>query len=86
MNTEPKVPYLFIPLRFPEFFAGNSKISEIEVRIKQISVDNSGKSIEKNYAKEAILMELTPEKIETLKKLFIPGQSTIPKQNPLVRC
>lgn len=61
-----------ISLGFPEFSAGQNKECEIEVRIKQISFDNSGKTIDRNDAKETILKELESEKIETFKTLSIP--------------
>ncbi|HHK2706965.1 TPA: hypothetical protein ACQRM3_005859 [Pseudomonas aeruginosa] len=63
-----------ISLGFPEFSVGQNKDSEIELRIKQISFDNSGRSIDKNEAKETILKELESEKIETFKTLSIPRQ------------
>jgi len=68
-----------ISLGFPEFSAGQNKDSEIELRIKQITFDNTGKSIDKNDAKETILKELESEKIETFKTLSIPGKPTMPK-------
>lgn len=66
-----------ISLGFPEFSAGQSKDSEIELRIKQITFDNSGKPIDKNEAKETILKELESEKIETFKTLSIPRQPSM---------
>jgi hypothetical protein len=62
-----------ISLGFPEFSAAQKKDSEIELRIKQISFDNTGRSIDKNDAKETILKELESEKIETFKTLSIPA-------------
>ena len=56
--------------------AAPKKDSEIELRIKQISFDNVGRSIDKNDAKETILKELESEKIETFKTLSIPAGST----------
>lgn len=63
-----------ISLGFPEFSNGQNKDSEIELRIKQIAFDSSGKSIDRNDAKETILKELESEKIETFKTLSIPYQ------------
>ena len=68
-----------ISLGFPEFSAGQNKDSEIELRIKQITFDNTGKSIDKNDAKETILKELDSEKIETFKTLSFPGKPVTPK-------
>lgn len=66
-----------ISLGFPEFSAGQKKDSEIELRIKQISFDNTGRSIDKNDAKETILKELESEKIETFKTLSIPASGAV---------
>lgn len=68
-----------ISLGFPEFSADQNKDSEIELRIKQITFDNTVKSIDKNDAKETILKELESEKIETFKTLSIPSKPTISK-------
>lgn len=66
-----------ISLSFPEFSAGQKKDSEIELRIKQISFDNTGRSIDKNNAKETILKELESKKIETFKTLSIPASGAV---------
>lgn len=71
-----------ISLGFPEFSAGQNKDSEIELRIKQITFDNTVKSIDKNDAKETILKELESEKIETFKTLSTPSKPATLKPLP----
>ncbi|UST56469.1 hypothetical protein NF672_13445 [Pseudomonas moraviensis] len=61
----------------PRIFCGPEKTSEIELRIKQISFDNTGRSIDENDSKETILKELESEKIETFKTLSIPAGGAV---------